>query len=453
MRISVIVFQIALPRDIRDFRFSLRNQNDDAGTTLVTTPLSEVHFVVTMVASYLEGLLLEVSTGGSNVRYQYRIVQENTSLTLESVESFDGDDEIRVKLLSRSDCVLSIELSHIYSQEGMYSPVVNVSNAYTQVMSRSLRNGIIVETRLSEAHINIPEVVAVNQTVNCTVNLAASSANKTCTWFISEVNAPLLPLSQPLLPKMQTIPWVFPQQGTYHIKVVVANRHGRVEASSQVTVEIPVSGLNLASNLQTPYVRLRQVISFFAFIEQGSNVDFEWDFDDTHVNETPIAYRDDSSVANHTFTEPGEYNVTIHAYNLYNRVSRGLGQLIVVQEPVSTLVVRVVGVALLDESTTFVAMVTSGSHVQFTFDFSDGSEKQQISNVTNVRWVTLSRTFTNAGLYTVTVSAYNTISAIHEEVEVLVQRRIPSISLVAYPRQPVVNENTVFTVETDGEPF
>jgi hypothetical protein len=170
-----------------------------------------------------------------------------------------------------------------------------------------------------------------------------------------------------------------------------------------------IAGLQASSNSPTV---LGSPTTFAASVSAGANVTFAWDFGDsgTGTGATP----------SHTYAQAGIYLVRVTASNsLGQQTAETIVQVHAPDPnavPVAGLTASQDGPTALGAPTRFAANVTAGSNVSFAWDFGDG--KAGVGP-------TPSHTYSAPGVYTVRVTASNSVSQATVAMQVVVEPAVP----------------------------
>jgi uncharacterized repeat protein (TIGR01451 family) len=153
-------------------------------------------------------------------------------------------------------------------------------------------------------------------------------------------------------------------------------------------VNIPISGLTVSNDSPTA---LGMTTTLTASITAGSGVSYTWDFGDG----------DNGTGANtgHIYAAPGIYTATVTATNSVSTATAETT--ILVEEAISGLTATTDSPTELGSTTTLTASITAGSNVSYTWDFDDDATGS--GPIVN-------HTYTQPGIYTVTVTATNAVS-------------------------------------------
>jgi PKD repeat protein len=172
----------------------------------------------------------------------------------------------------------------------------------------------------------------------------------------------------------------------------------RVVVTNTVTAVQPVLGLAALNSSPT---RLGQPTTFTATLATGSEVWFEWNFGDGTSGA--------GQSVEHTYPSSGVYTATVTASNAVS--DQSAQTILIVEETIAGLSVAASSPTVLGQTTVLTAAVTAGSNVSYTWDFGDGASGTGTQ---------ATHTYTTAGEYTATVTAYNLVSQVTESITLTV---------------------------------
>ena len=153
----------------------------------------------------------------------------------------------------------------------------------------------------------------------------------------------------------------------------------------------PITGLTAAND--SP-MELGSATQLTASIASGSNVEYEWDFGDGDSSS--------GAVISHEYTATGTYTATVTATNpVSSDVASTLVEIIPATILISGLTVANDSPTVLGFTTHMTATITSGSDVQYEWEFGDGASGFGALGA---------HIYPATGTYTATVSATNTVS-------------------------------------------
>ncbi len=228
---------------------------------------------------------------------------------------------------------------------------------------------------------------ALNEVITFTANITAGT-NVSYTWDFEDGSRA----------GGQIVTYLYRQTGTYTATVLASNSTNRLTATTGVTItsmpepsDEAIAGLSVQNSSPA---EANEVITFTANIIAGDNVTYTWDFGD--------GGSDVGQEVSHVYTQAGRYTATVLAINSINRLTATTG-VRVTDEAIAGLRAQNSSPAALNEVITFTANITAGTNVSYTWDFGDGGSDvgQEVSHV-----------YTQAGRYTATVLASNSINTL-----------------------------------------
>jgi PKD repeat protein len=440
--------QVVLDAKIHDLEFDLEN----AATAVVTSEV--VGFLVSMEVASRKGLLLVVDYGnGDNRKYFLGDdTQGNDTLTT-TEEQVDGNvefTEIAIRGGYGEGCILVVELHHIYRYEGVYVPHIVVSNNHSS-SSVELSPSIIAQPRLEEVYVPLERsIIAANESFRLQAVVIPNIVNVSMIWNITDLYAADTNQSNGdlILVTNKHLIHTFVSASTYDVNLTARNLVSNVSTQFMLQTELPLSDLELTYNKVRRYVRVGEQVTFYARIAQGSNVDFGWDFGESHQGQGQPIYGETVSTATHSFTKPGMFNVSIKAYNPLGQLTKTLSKPIIAQDVITNLVLQLPPAAAKSRTVDVVAMVTTGTDVHFDFDYGNG--RRPANQIPSNGQVTESHVFDSLAVFNVTVYSYNEVSAANRSVCVEVQEVIDDIVLTKI-FEPVQKKPVVFLVQSYGK--
>jgi PKD repeat protein len=139
----------------------------------------------------------------------------------------------------------------------------------------------------------------VNQPLTFTAALAEGS-NAVYTWEMGDG----------VLRSGQAVTHAYAASGVYTAVLTATNLLGSVATSAAVTVEQPITGLNL---LGSPITHINQSFTLTAALVEGNNATFAWDMGD--------GTRYSSQSITHIYISPGVYIIQVSAANAVSQLS------------------------------------------------------------------------------------------------------------------------------------
>ncbi len=177
--------------------------------------------------------------------------------------------------------------------------------------------------------------------------------------------------------------------------------------------DTPISGLSADNDGPTVFGTATQLS---ADITDGSNVSYEWNFGD--------GTNGSGKTVSHQYAAPGNYTAEVTAANSTSTANTTTS--VVVEVPISGLMLAHDGPTLLGNSTNFSASIASGSNVTFEWDFGDGNFGSGTP---------ASHLYENTGVYIVELTGSNQVSVERVTNEVHVVEQLERIYLPILVRE------------------
>ena len=400
-----------------------------------------------------------------------------------SIDYGDGSPKIVNRSLSVGDIFIAIS-THNYTKPGEYHVVINASNL---VDRKTINTTVYVETpaegpglaiwrttyskaqeRLckKELYIEANDSVTLNVTIsngtnlNVAINFGDNSSDE----------SRYFPLEFP------TSGWStnhsYSIAGKYNITVTFFNRNpSNVSYTCLVIIQDSIQGLEIITEhteyenqscsdftLRKDTYPVEYDVSFKAFITNGTNVTFTWNFD----NDGDKSYPDKTFL--HKFSTCGNHTIRLKAQNKVSEMTRNV---------TITLMKSILGVNLTDDGPTvqkkpvnFTLTVGQMGHNPCFLlnahgaNYPEQYEENQCGSLTNCTGNNCTQhfnvTYENARSYTVNFRANNSVSCIDLERTVLVGRGYCEIPKIRVPGFESGKANTFtrsekITIETDNE--
>jgi uncharacterized repeat protein (TIGR01451 family) len=180
----------------------------------------------------------------------------------------------------------------------------------------------------------------------------------------------------------------FAAPGIYTATIAARNPVSQDSAETIVHVEAPITGLSAANSSPTV---LNASTVFTAYLDGGSSPVFSWEFGD---GASGIG-----QVVTHTYPAAGSYTATLTAANAISAASTQT--VATIAEAIAGLSAAASSPTILGQPTAFTATITSGSSVEYLWDFGDGASGTGAAP---------SHPYSAPGVYTATVTARNPVS-------------------------------------------
>lgn len=155
--------------------------------------------------------------------------------------------------------------------------------------------------------------------------------------------------------------------------------------------DVPIAGLQASDDSPTI---VGDTTALTATITAGTSVSYLWDFGDGTV--------DSGSAVTHIYPAAGVYTAIVTASNSANVIS-DTTSITITDVPIAGLTASNDGPTLVDDPITFVASITQGTNVNYTWAFGDGTTGEGIQ---------ATHTYTAGGSYTAVVTATNSANTV-----------------------------------------
>ncbi len=314
------------------------------------------------------------------------------------------------------------EVTHVYPQAGRYTARVVVSNS-TNILTAT--TGVTVtDEAIAGLSTQNSSPAALNEVITFTANIRAGE-NVNYTWDFGDGGRAA----------GQIVPYLYLQTGTYTATVLASNSTNSLTATTGVTITditepsvVTIAGLTVQNS--SPTAR-NEVITFTANIRAGDGVNYRWDFGD--------GFSAVGQEVSHVYPQTGTYTATVLAINSINRLTATTRVTITsIPEPSDEAIAGLTvqnSPVMLNEVITFTAHITAGTNVSYTWHFGDGGSA--VGKIVN-------RVYTEAGTYTATVVASNSINTLTATIRVTITDE--AIAGLTVQNSPVtLNEVVTFT--------
>lgn len=186
----------------------------------------------------------------------------------------------------------------------------------------------------------------------------------------------------------------------YIIHVRVSDQRDNKDVFAKMRVSLPLIRLLISASPLIILVKQSLVLDISTY-PTSYDVNYTWDFGDGSGIVQDVQQR-----VSHTFQSAGFYNITVYANNTITVLSTW--HMVEVSEKISGLAVSNSGPSELNYATTFTGTVATGARLTWTFDFGDGTLMENLTD-SSVSYV-----FKSAGIYTVKVTVFNSVSQAHQ---------------------------------------
>ncbi len=314
-------------------------------------------------------------------------------------------------------------VTYFYVQTGTYTATVLAINSINTLTATT---GVrVTDEAIAGLRAQNSSPIAVRERVTFTAHITAGT-NVSYAWDFGDGGSAV----------GQEVSHVYPQTGTYTATVLAINSINTLTATTRVTItsmpepsDEAIAGLSVQNS--SP-VKVNEVVTFTASITAGTNVSYIWHFGD--------GGSDVGQIVSRVYTQAGTYTARVVASNSINTLTATTRVTITSMtepsdEAIAGLTVQNSPV-MLNEVITFTAHITAGTNVSYTWHFGDG---EQVSGTSEV-----SRVYTQAGTYTATVVASNSINTLTATIRVTITDE--AIAGLTVQNSPVtLNEVVTFT--------
>ena len=435
------LLQIVMTRDIADLNMSLADS-----TSTLRQINSTVHFVVTMVTTARAELVLEINFGDGFV-YNHSLRDVNETFIL-------GGEQNVAHLHLTADygegCQLFVSLDHKYVASGVFRPSVSVHSVLSADMTAhaSLSEPLLIQRTLSDVVIEARAVYSTNESAILSVTMPVVTANISCAWIIYYKNESVTESSD------CEFMYTFTDAGSYIFHVTAQNLVSDVLLEKTISVQDVITGLQI-ENQGDVLIPTGSGVTLLAHVTSGTTVNFVWDFSDPFDNPfdstTSVGLLDSdpyTSIANHTYTTSGRYNVSVTAYNLVSTSQVYLPIEFVVQDSIQGVSLPPMITTVLHDPTAIEVQVLQGSDLDFRLDFGTGSiSPLQVEQIHGSLYI-MQYVFPMASTYEVTVIASNGVSSDNATMLVVIKDDIGSVTVsMFHPR----NNMAILVANIDGK--
>ncbi len=276
--------------------------------------------------------------------------------------------------LGDGDVAYGANVSDIYTAVGVYTATVTASNGAGSVFTTTIVTIIDVPILNLVATNDSPTQLGSVTYLTATID---AGTNVTYTWDLGDSDVAY----------GANVSDIYTAVGVYTATVTATNSVGTAVTQTIVTiVDVPIADLVATNDSPT---ELGSVTYLTATISAGTNVTYTWDLGDGDV-----AY---GANVSDIYTAVGVYTATVTATNSVGTV---FTQTIVtiIDVPIAGLTASNSSPHDLGVTTDFTATISAGTNVTYTWDFGDGGSGDGLNP---------SHTYTDSGVYIVTVTAWN----------------------------------------------
>ncbi|XP_078415046.1 polycystin-1 [Cetorhinus maximus] len=330
---------------------------------------------------------------------------------------------LSVPHLTVKQAVLQQNVTHIYQKPGEYNLTLSVSDKYDNI---SQLVPLRVYSHLSNLSINMnSEILATGKPAEFEASLLPSTCGVTYSWSFGDN-------STERVDTLQKVTHTFSRTGKYQVRVQASNIISTVCTQRWVEVLDEISDLDISDNSPT---ELSAPTIVRASAKTGSRITWIFDMGDG----TP-ATRTSSSVMNYTYSEVGNYTVTVTAVNPLSaaNASRAV-QVFVLQ------VCRIQPSGCVQEllEINFTAYTPGDSaNYMFFWDFGDGSSNETIQGDPSI-----SHNYTRSGDFPLCLVVSSSVNKVNYYSNMCVQPAISKVTVTPSNSFVKLGDESKFKVE------
>ena len=395
--------------EIKTFELSMTCTNRK-GSVSATSPVS--------IFKPLVPFKIEVPrTNEQNTPIPIVLSQENDiELTDHEFEVDFGDSSEMLKTKQNN-------LEHSYTEYGEYIIVVV---AKSPVSSITIKQKIVIlkpvvvlkDLRLSAVPVNFTEPTPLSirlgqgSDFKCTIkwNSTYEKVVDKTTDLVYYADSKMEPFQDVFLQAKH----IYTTEGHHQVAVTCSNRLGSVTKDITVITQIALKGFFLKPILPQEYGK---AFNIFYEIERGSDLEIKCEFNGKAVNVIKKDRR--VYITSDLYTTPGVYDVTFTGSNLVSSEITRKGS-VIIDKRIQNVTINASKLSLeVNETVTFDFGSLVGSAVVYDVDFDDGVTETKIAKRTQ-----LEHKFSLQGVYTITITAYNSISKEQNSIRVTVLKPV-----------------------------
>ena len=247
----------------------------------------------------------------------------------------------------------------------------------------------------------------------------------------------MCPNSETILYRSSTLQSMCRTTGQATFTVEVNNHVSNVSATKSFIFEEEISGIVLKS--EKSHSETGEAVLFRVDTETGTHLIYEWSIDGNHLLSQDNELR-------FTFEEDGSHIVTVKVSNNINEKVTSINFL--VGNTIQDLTVDGPYVVATGSHINYVANVSSGNHIQFTWELLNGN-RERIANSNGMQFA---YEFLERGIFQLNLQAENDVSKQNISIEVEAIIPIKNVDVIGL-RQAYVNQTVeyIVTVEKGSE--
>lgn len=290
-------------------------------------------------------------------------------------------------------------VTHRYTAAGNYLVVLTLSNSLgSQVITEEIN---IIDAPIDKVTLQHNGPTQLSQPTRFTVT-TTSGTSISYLWDFGD--------GQTLVTQTPVVSHLYHTADDFVVRLTAHNSQG----SQQITTTVQVLTCEPIQDLQIRHPNpalVNQPTPFTASLLAGSEVTYQWHFDDT--DQTPSA-----PVVSHTYLKTGEYRTTLTATNCWGQVVTRT-QVSVRDVPLEQLSLTSNSPTIFGQPTVLTATVMAGTNVEYRWDLGDNSVPQS--------GAVIHYTYPAIGSYEITVTVSNGSNLLSETLTIRIVN--PSIFL------------------------
>ena len=207
---------------------------------------------------------------------------------------------------------------------------------------------------------------------------------------------------------------IYTTEGHHQVTVTCSNRLGSVTKDITVITQIALKGFFIKSILPQEFGK---EFNIFYEIQRGSDLEIECEFNGKAVSVIKKERR--VHITSDLYTTPGVYDVTFTGSNLVSSEITRRGSVIIDKRIQNVTIAASKSILEVNETATFDIGSLVGSAVIYDVDFNDGTSENKITKRNQ-----LEHKFKLQGVYTIIITAYNSISKVQNSIKVTVLKPV-----------------------------
>ncbi|KAK2162598.1 hypothetical protein LSH36_95g01006 [Paralvinella palmiformis] len=212
--------------------------------------------------------------------------------------------------------------------------------------------------------------------------------------------------------------YTYSDVGAFPVNITICTCNDCHRFSFINLVGIPIKGLNLTGNSSIP---LGENATFVTKLGNSSQTTCNFTFSGSERNSIQVykLFTGDGITVQHVFNTTGPHTVSVSCENMFGHAKGDL-EIQVIDRAIPDLTIECVDSIEVDANLSINVNVSDGTHLEYKFDFGDGTNPIFISFYDSTS-VSRSHVYRDSGHYVITVSARNSLSQQSNTTSVVVQ--------------------------------